>query len=139
MSRFPFRKATAALGSSVVLVLLAAGSAFGADAIRGRALYEARCDGCHSASVHQRVARKAGDFAGIRLQVERWDGQLGRAWRREEIDDVVVYLNERFYKYPCPESLCRAGAAQKAMEGAVLADRGELGGGLAQRAQTPSE
>lgn len=93
--------------------MLAATNAVSADATRGRALYEARCDGCHSTSVHQRAARKAGDFAGIRLQVERWDGQLGRAWRREEIDDVVVYLNERFYKYPCPASLCRAGAARR--------------------------
>ncbi len=99
-------------------------SAMAADTARGRALYESRCDVCHSTGVHERASRKANDFGGIRLQVERWNKQLGGAWGRSEIDDVAVYLNDRFYQYPCPDALCRAGAANRKLDGPVLARRG---------------
>ena len=96
--------------------------AIAADAARGRALYESRCDGCHSTGVHERASRKATDFEGIRTQVARWNAQLGGSWRREEIDDVAVYLNDRFYRYPCPDTLCGAGAARASVPG-LTADR----------------
>lgn len=86
-----------------------------ADLTRGRALYESRCDGCHSAGVHERTSRKATDFEGIRFQVERWNTQLGGAWQRGDIDDVAVYLNDRFYRYPCPDALCAGGVPRAAL------------------------
>lgn len=108
---------------SVALAALA-GEASAADSSRGRALYESRCDGCHSTGVHERASRKAADFAGIRFQVERWNAQLGGAWGRGEIDDVTVYLNDRFYRYPCPDAMCRAGAANRSTDGLALARSG---------------
>ena len=38
----------------------------GADAERGRALYESRCDGCHAESVHGRAKREASGFDALR-------------------------------------------------------------------------
>lgn len=105
-----------------LLLAAVACPAIAADAARGRTLYESRCDGCHSAGVHERASRKATDFEGIRAQVVRWNAQLGGAWRREEIDDVAVYLNDRFYRYPCPDALCGAGAARASVPG-LTADR----------------
>ncbi len=77
-----------------------------ADAGRGWTLYEARCNLCHTASVHARNPRLAQDFDGIRKQVRRWSGETGAGWSREEIDDVTVYLNRRYYRFDCPAALC---------------------------------
>lgn len=79
---------------------------------RGRALYEARCNDCHDRSVHRRDPRAAKTFAEIRSFVVRWDRELGALWRAEELDAVTRYLNQRFYGYPCPASVCGAERAQ---------------------------
>jgi mono/diheme cytochrome c family protein len=78
------------------------------DAAQGKALYETRCTGCHESSVHQRRARKAKSYAGVRAQVARWSEQTGGPWSSEEIDSVSFYLNQRYYHFPCPQSLCKA-------------------------------
>ena len=98
----------------VVLMLAALGlaqTAAGADPGRGRALYESRCVGCHNKSVHQRESRKATTFEGVLAQVSRWNQTLGGDWGAEDIQDVAVYLNERYYKHPCPAAICSAGNA----------------------------
>ena len=89
-------------------VMLAAVPGFAADAERGRALYEARCDACHNAGVHQRRSRIALSFVALRTQVARWNAELGGAWGAEEVDDVTVYLNNLYYFHRCPESVCRS-------------------------------
>lgn len=79
---------------------------------RGRALYEARCNDCHDRSVHRREPRAAKTFAEIRSFVLRWDRELGALWRADELDAVTRYLNQRFYGYPCPASVCGSERAQ---------------------------
>lgn len=102
-----------------ILALAAAATATAADPERGRMLYETRCDVCHGSGVHLRASRNANNFEAIRAQVRRWDRELGATWTREEIDDVTVYLNDRFYLFPCPENTCgnvrggNAAAAQR--------------------------
>lgn len=73
---------------------------------RGQLLYQARCVGCHDKSVHNRAARKAVTVEAIRAQVKRWDGAMGGAWKDPEVDDVTTYLNELYYRYPCPLGIC---------------------------------
>ena len=92
------------LAATLIGVLLA--PAFAADIERGKLLYSARCVGCHDNSVHSREARKALTIEGIRSQVRRWDAFLGGAWREDEVNDVASYLNELFYRYPCPPEVC---------------------------------
>ena len=97
------------------LVWLAVGAlaapslALGADASRGRVLYETACDRCHETSVHRREGRKANSISAVRAEVERWSKDLGVGWSVEEIDDVTVYLNKRYYFFHGPKRLCRAG------------------------------
>jgi len=79
-----------------------------ADAARGKLLYEARCSACHESSVHQRKARKAASYSALRAQVLRWSIEVGGAWSAEEIDDVALYLNQRYYRLPCPQRVCKA-------------------------------
>jgi hypothetical protein len=93
------------------LVCGLAAPAYGADADRGRVLYEIRCNVCHDKSVHARHARKASSFDAIREQVVRWNTELGGAWSVEEINDVTLYLNDRYYFFRCPESVCVGGQA----------------------------
>ena len=81
------------------------------DAARGQALYESRCGGCHTQSVHQREARKAATFEGVLAQISRWNAALGGDWNAEDIEDVAMYLNQRYYRYPCPASVCPPGRA----------------------------
>jgi mono/diheme cytochrome c family protein len=92
---------------SLALALLCAiaGTASAADGARGRALYETRCIACHETSVHSRGKRVAGNCAAIREQVIRWSrGE----WTAEEIDDVTLYLNERYYAFPVLDGRCVA-------------------------------
>ncbi len=77
-----------------------------ADAERGKGLYETRCDGCHAQSVHGRAKREAADFEAVRAWVRRWSGQVGAKWSAEEVDDVAVYLNQRYYRFACPPPAC---------------------------------
>jgi mono/diheme cytochrome c family protein len=96
-------------GSSLWLVIVGAAlaaTAGAADFERGKLLYNARCVGCHDKSVHNREARKALTIEGIRAQVRRWDAFTGGAWREDEVNDVTSYLNELFYRYPCPPAVC---------------------------------
>ena len=95
--------AALALGLCVLTGAQAAG-----DVERGKTLYETRCIACHESSVHQPSARKAKSFEDVRKQVLRWSTEAGGTWSADEIDDVTVYLNERYYHYPCPQILCKA-------------------------------
>jgi mono/diheme cytochrome c family protein len=79
------------------------------DIARGRAIYETRCVGCHSTSVHNRESRKAKDFAALRVTVVQFAAEAGGVWQRDEIDDVTAYLNQLYYRYPCPPEVCRGG------------------------------
>ena len=78
-----------------------------ADITRGKMLYETACTGCHATSVHTRAARKATTFAELRAQVAGRSAPLGLGWRDEEIDDVTLYLNDKYYSFPCPERICK--------------------------------
>ena len=93
--------------TAVLAGLLFAGTSRAADADRGRALYELRCGNCHSESVHGRKTRVAKDFNDVRAWVVRWTANLKLAWTQEEIDDVALYLNGAYYRYPCPPQVCK--------------------------------
>ena len=102
MIRFrPFALAPLALACALPL------AASAANAERGRSLYENRCDSCHAESVHGRAKREASGFESLRGWVRRWSGNLGLKWTDEELDDVTVYLNGRYYRFACPPSACK--------------------------------
>jgi mono/diheme cytochrome c family protein len=84
------------------------------DAERGKILYETRCSACHANSVHNRDARKAKSFDAVRAQVLRWSAESGSKWSGDEIDDVTLYLNQRYYRFPCPPGLCKSNQASLA-------------------------
>jgi mono/diheme cytochrome c family protein len=81
-------------------------AAWTADTQRGRVLYESACLGCHAESVHGRPKREAADFESVRRWVRRWSANLGLKWSEQEVTDVAVHLNARFYRFACPPADC---------------------------------
>lgn len=77
------------------------------NALRGQRLYENACIACHGESVHDRKQRTAQSFEGIREYVRRWSRVVATQWTDEDVEDVTVYLNERYYRFTCPAGSCR--------------------------------
>jgi hypothetical protein len=80
--------------------------AVAANPSHGRKLYETACDACHTANVHWRDKRLVDSWPALLQQVDRWQRTAGQRWEAGDIKDVAAYLNERFYKLPCPASEC---------------------------------
>ena len=69
-----------------------------ADPDRGRLLYENECMVCHTSIVHIREDRKAQTRDEIRGWVQRWTKELKLQWESGDIDDVIEYLNDKYYR-----------------------------------------
>lgn len=67
---------------------------------RGELLYSTHCNACHTAKIHWRDKKLAADMDGLKIQVRRWQGNIGLDWTEEEITDVVRYLNAVYYRFP---------------------------------------
>jgi mono/diheme cytochrome c family protein len=102
-----------ALAAATVAAVLGAGIACAADPARGRTLYETRCGGCHNESVHNDNSRKARNFEEARRRIADFGARLDSRWSAAQVDDVAVYLNERYYRFPCPPALCPEAASGK--------------------------
>ena len=92
------------LAASLALPALATAG----DPQRGRGLYEQRCGGCHTESVHGRAHRVARDAQDVRRWVRHWSERLGLGWGEEEVEDVTAYLDAPYYGFPCDAPPCRA-------------------------------
>jgi hypothetical protein len=99
--------------AAALAAALGASHAHAADPARGRALYEARCGGCHNESVHNDNSRKARNFEEARRRVADFGERLDAKWSAAQVDDVAVFLNERYYRFPCPPALCPDAAPGK--------------------------
>jgi len=92
----------------------AAGDATGDSPSRGRALYEEACTSCHGKSVHDRSPRSAATPEALRDFVRRWSTATGARWSEADIDDVVIWLNQRYYHFPCAAAGCLGRRAEGA-------------------------
>lgn len=66
---------------------------------RGEMLYSNHCLSCHESVVHIREQRQVSNLSALRENVARWSQELELNWTAEEIDDVALYLNIRYYHY----------------------------------------
>jgi hypothetical protein len=66
---------------------------------RGQLLYENHCMACHESIVHIRLRQQALSLPKLRARVLHWATYLQLRWGKEEIEDVVGYLNRQYYKF----------------------------------------
>lgn len=66
---------------------------------RGQMLYENHCMSCHESVVHVRERQQAKSLPQLRARVRYWADYLHMRWGREEVDDVVDYLNSQYYRF----------------------------------------
>ncbi|MGD8785256.1 MAG: cytochrome c [Thioalkalispiraceae bacterium] len=91
------------------LIILLAGissASFAGDVEKGRELHQENCISCHQAkmggdgsAIYTREDRRIESFAALDKQVRRCKTSLGVPWPEHQIDDVITYLNETFYKF----------------------------------------
>jgi hypothetical protein len=70
-----------------------------ADAARGQELHDKHCMKCHDTSVYTRENRRVTSQDSLVTQVKRCELNLGLRWFDNDVNDVVEYLNQSFYKF----------------------------------------
>lgn len=110
----PIRTPVSTLSLFSLLPLLAA-PAFAAapqttllpgDATNGGKLYQAKCQACHvslagsdGSKLHTRENRKVKTVEGLIGQVKACNNQLDAGLSGAQINDIVAFLNERYYRF----------------------------------------
>ena len=93
-----------------------------ADVQRGRLLYETHCIACHTTQAHWRDKHIVRSWSDLLYQVARMERNAGQDWSSAEIGDVAAYLNEQFYKMPCPKQGCEGPEASSDHQPGLYAD-----------------
>lgn len=87
----------------VPALLIATGAAHAAllpgDAARGKTLHAQHCSGCHDTSVYTRTNRRVRSIEALIGQVNGCVRQTGARLDREQVNDIVKYLDESFYEF----------------------------------------
>ena len=91
---------------AALLALVLPGYAGAADVSRGKQLHHENCIRCHAAmqggdgtGIYTRENRRIDSLEALHKQVNRCKNSLDVGWPEEDVEDVVAYLNERFYKF----------------------------------------
>lgn len=87
---------------------------------RGELLYNTHCVACHRTQIHWRDKRQVVDWSSLRAQVRLWQATEMLAWSEPDIEQVVRYLNDTYYRYPVPGAPTGTG---RAPAGTTLARR----------------
>lgn len=69
------------------------------DLERGRALYDNNCRVCHTSKVHRRIPQLPASREELRGIVLTWVRFEGLQWSREDVDDVVYYVDRTYYQF----------------------------------------
>jgi hypothetical protein len=69
------------------------------DADKGGKLHTENCQGCHDTGVYTRADRRVKSVEGLMAQVEMCNSNLRRGLAKGQRDDLVKFLNDRYYKF----------------------------------------
>jgi len=75
-------------------------SGFRPDTSRGSMLYDDHCMQCHTQQIHWREKKIVTDWESLITQVDRWQHTAKLGWRQDDVRDVSLYLNEKYYHFP---------------------------------------
>ncbi len=92
--------------TALPLAILMFTPAHAADIKKGEQLVKDNCISCHAAhfgnngsDIYTRPNHRVTSLVGLKKQVIRCRDNLGLTWFDEDVDDVVAYLNTRYYKF----------------------------------------
>ena len=73
---------------------------------RGRELHTENCIQCHASmyggdgtTIYVREDRRIDSMAALVKQVKRCKNSMGLPWPKDQIDDLIAYLNKTFYHF----------------------------------------
>lgn len=85
---------------SAVLFAVAGSPALAAgDPVRGEKLHQ-DCLGCHGTELYVPPRAKVKTLSALKKETERWNDRMNPKFTKQEIDDIVAWLNRDFYRFP---------------------------------------
>lgn len=88
----PFRLIAACLAASAV------SSAHAQNFARGQELFEDHCQVCHE-EFDRAEARHMRNPEELRARIQAWAAHTNVDWKKEDIEDVLFYLDKSFYRF----------------------------------------
>jgi len=85
--------------AAVAGLWLSSAACYAADIQRGRVLHDEECLVCHDNNVYTRENRSILTLEQLRVRVNLCQLDVGAEWSTEQLDDVVDFLNDHFYKF----------------------------------------
>jgi mono/diheme cytochrome c family protein len=70
------------------------------DMARGELLYSTHCVACHAIEIHWREQKLVSNWSSLKMQVSRWQKTAALGWGADEIEQVSLYLNAKYYHLP---------------------------------------
>ena len=80
-------------------MFLAGTAAAAGDALRGAKLHE-DCLGCHGTELYVPPRAKVKKVSALKKEVEKWNDRMNPKFTKQEVEDLVAWLNATFYKFP---------------------------------------
>ena len=90
---------TASMLMLIASPVFAAGAGGAGNAAEGERLYGANCTGCHDTGVHTRSERKVHSLDELRGQLDACTHMTKLQFTPEQKQDLMTYLNDRFYHF----------------------------------------
>jgi mono/diheme cytochrome c family protein len=66
--------------------------------VRGQALHDTICRGCHEDDMYTKRHLSRNPYFDLRMQTRLWSEVVKEKWSSAEIDDVVYFLQNTYYK-----------------------------------------
>jgi mono/diheme cytochrome c family protein len=84
---------------ALTVLTLSAHAAVPGDGAEGKRLHDANCTACHDSAVYTRKDHHVQSLDGLKQQVENCTHMAQKEFSPAERQDIVKYLNERFYRF----------------------------------------
>lgn len=81
-----------------VAALLAGPALAAGDPAKGAKLHD-DCLGCHGTELYVPPRAKVKTLTALKKETEKWNDRMNPKFTRQEIEDLVAYLNRDFYKF----------------------------------------
>ena len=88
----------AALLAGCAALALSVTAAAAGDPARGAKLHD-DCLGCHGTELYVPPRAKVKTLSALKKETEKWNDRMNPKFRKQEIEDLVAYLNATFYKF----------------------------------------